>query len=751
MKAHLYRILLVLYGSIVLASGAIVPWPEPSGRPLLGRNDWQISGQAFDDYTPTDDEVAATSPPRIFFRFYTPKLGITAGDVTTKPFLTPPFLSVPVTGAGISKEGNNQLYIECLATHESRPILSADTIGRVVEAILAIPAEFCAKEIRLIAHGGGTRLLGVGTPSSVSLLTFLKSKGVGMVFPHAVLFTLIGCYLFGGVLLLRRFISAEGVPLLAILLGFTGYLEFFLYNLSPMLGGITSILLPSAGLAILVDAFRSRREWLANTWNELMPFFRVWFLGSLTYVAILYYIDNGGGAWFANYRFYPAAWSSDNQLASITGEALWRGIPLHGLFGAEWQVSDRPPVLAGLAVFARPYIYLLAGLDDGAHFVDRYYSIQEIICVCFWIPAVLYCISLFSTLSSRARLAILFFISITPFAIFNSIYTWPKLLGAAFGVLGCCVYVHQRPGNRDTDEIPSWVYLACFTALSMLTHGSDFIFLGLFWVLVVGLPRGGWLRLVKGVALIALLLAKWWAWQRFVDPPGNALLKYALAGVTGFDEKHVGLITTVVREYSELTLSAWLDEKLRYLSFLVGTVSGNSLDHIGDASYKSTIGLAEKLRTRDFFVVTQSLAGAFLCAIISGWLFVRHPGRFGATIHSDLRACLLFIGLAVLSYFLTPLVFRIAPLVIHLSFSAHLALLFAAPLLLATVSWRSFCWVLALQVAYSLVVWLIDPILRANYTDWLMIALTLCVIGIAAFSMVLIPIGIGKNRMAEAK
>jgi len=737
------RALWVLYGFLIAASAAITLWPEPTPVPLVTLQGWERDPKVFTEYLPSDVEISATirnSPQSAFYQSYAPGIGLTTGDLATKSFSPPEYLSVPVRGRSALKSGSNRVTLECSDSRASLKLFASDTFAGTAESILPVPEKFCDRGVRLVARGGGSALIGTGTPASVSLLTFLKSKGIGMLFPHAFLFGLVSLYFLAGATLPRLLVdTAHGFLFSAVLLGMTGYAEFFAYYASPDLGVASTLLLFLAALSIIAFAAWFRRPALTGTWRQLDPFLTVWFLGSLAYTAILYSIDNGGGAALANYRFSPAAWSSDNQLMGITAEALGSGQPMQDLFGAGsgWQVSDRPPLLAGLVVFMRPFIYLLARSDDGPHFVTRYYGVLEIIYVGFWLPAVWYCLGTVRSLSWRMRCAIVLFVAITPFAIFNSIYTWPKLLGGAFSLLGCFVYLYSWEDGRTAEAsgrepMTALCYLACFTALSLLSHGADFLFLGCFWAFVV-LWRGGrgaLLHLAWGVAIIAVLMAPWLAWQKLVDPPGNALVKSAFANTFGFEEKNVGVIETVIRAYAALTPAAWFDEKIRHFLLMLGAVSANFIDRMGDAGYNVAMNLAQKLRTRDFYFVGQSFAGAVICLALGAIGSKRRAAPIGPAAKQDISVCRTLVMLAVGSYLASVLVFRPVPIIHQLPYAAHLALLIGAAVWLAIRNRRAFYGVLAVEAAYSLIVWIVEPLFEAIYVDLLMVALSLAILAV---------------------
>jgi hypothetical protein len=108
---------------------------------------------------------------------------------------------------------------------------------------------------------------------------------------------------------------------------------------------------------------------------------------------------------------------------------------------------------------------------------------------------------------------------------FNNVYTWPKLLAASYFLSALAIAI-------DRDLKPS-VYaglLGALSALALLSHGAiAFALIGSVTLLLR--PALFSMRpLVIAAASSALLYAPWIAYQHWVDPPGDRLLKWHLAG-----------------------------------------------------------------------------------------------------------------------------------------------------------------------------------------------------------------------------
>jgi hypothetical protein len=149
------------------------------------------------------------------------------------------------------------------------------------------------------------------------------------------------------------------------------------------------------------------------------------------------------------------------------------------------------------------------------------------------------------------------------FAVFNSSYIWPKMNAGALG-LGAYLLLVADPLSTRTRASMRRVCLAGgLAALAMLCHGGVVFGLIALAVLVCW-PRlwVGWKQALAAVVVFVALLLPWTIWQRTVNPPGNALTKYALAGTFGFGEESISVVNTVRRAYEKLTFQGWVSSKV---------------------------------------------------------------------------------------------------------------------------------------------------------------------------------------------
>jgi hypothetical protein len=156
----------------------------------------------------------------------------------------------------------------------------------------------------------------------------------------------------------------------------------------------------------------------------------------------------------------------------------------------------------------------------------------------------------------------------------NTVYVWPKMLAGALTLAALAIVVSRDSADRWRG---AGVLVAMLAALSLLAHGGTvfaLLALAAFAIpLVVPLRR----KLTAGTVVagaaaavaVAALYLPWLLYQRFVDPPGNRLVKWMLAGVIQVDRR--GSLRTIVERYRSLSLSQLLTNKWHNAATLVAS------------------------------------------------------------------------------------------------------------------------------------------------------------------------------------
>jgi len=108
------------------------------------------------------------------------------------------------------------------------------------------------------------------------------------------------------------------------------------------------------------------------------------------------------------------------------------------------------------------------------------------------------------------------------FFLFNSIFTWPKLLAGSLGAVGLSLLVFEKPSIT----VGHWAGIAVGTSLLPTQPWHCIYAFGHFLCQKRFFP--GWKIALAGTSATLVLLVPWTAYQHFYDPPGNRLLKWEL-------------------------------------------------------------------------------------------------------------------------------------------------------------------------------------------------------------------------------
>jgi hypothetical protein len=290
----------------------------------------------------------------------------------------------------------------------------------------------------------------------------------------------------------------------------------------------------------------------------------------------------------------------DNYIPTLFADRLQAGLSTHLIVG-DWNGSDRPPLQAGLILLTRSLGGGLFGPTTGA-------LGASIAAQLLWVPALYAALRAWGV---RRRLVpiVLVFVTVTGTTLLNSVFTWPKLLSAALVLCSIALLLEARRHPRGlTRHLLLAVILFAFAALA---HGAAAFAAPLLVVLGIrALHRQAIGTVLRTLALsmvggIAVYLP-WLLYQRFVDPPGDRLLKWHLGGVTTGDPR--GAVQLIVDSYSQLTFNEWAAGRLANLATLFGP------DPFRDVScYCSS--LAER-RGAEFFSTSAALGLAFPLIIV---------------------------------------------------------------------------------------------------------------------------------------
>lgn len=687
--------------------GAVILWREPPTKPLVPADGWEVSGGFVPIDPPTKDlrKSAASDPQSRYWRSWSAELGSQPGTLRTKPFIASGSFAVPYNG--FSGEPGVSTFIECVDDGRKFHLATSRTNTQWSEVWIERPETLCKGALRVVAVSTSTKdYVALGTPYQLSWLSALKHSSLaGFWF-----LTLSWCVVAGWFLLFGR-LAVRWMPRITpafaglVGVGLIGYVQFFVYWYQPRAG-----LLLTAGLAITGTWISIRtlfgkpgplRDGPQGELQSLRFAACLWLAIALAYFALVTMVDSGAGAWEVNGRFTPARWSSDNQLPGFVSRMLASGKHDDLSDFAPWSIADRPPLSYGWHATLHDLFARLTRLNDGAMYFARYQLAIGIVLNTSW--AALLALVLPALGLSRARaLLVILVLSLCPLFIFNSVYAWPKLLSGTLTLAAAWILLGlENPARRLRDDNGGLIAAAALSALGLLTHGGSAfgIVVALAFAAVFrGLPS------VRGAVVAAVtafaLLVPWSLWQSAYHSGGNALVKFAFAGTFGFGEEHVGVADTILRSYHDLGWDAWLTKKRDGLLTVLFGIRNSCTIHEAGHSYS----LIDGWRAADFYKIVPSLNFLILGLLSLGVFRTSRPGN-AAPRQASVRLVAFGIASVAFNWLVTWDCF----IVHHQSYQAlialHLGLVLA---LLSSGRWGG--WVLALNVAYGVVVWVVEPL-----------------------------------------
>jgi hypothetical protein len=706
----------------LLAAIVLIGWPDPPKKAVVPATGWLASG-AFVATGPDRLQLPGSlidSPQARFWTTWTPTAGAQPGRLESPVFVLPPLgIAVPVRGA--AGEAGVHAYVACLATNEALGFAGARTNTDWAIATFSPASSWCAgdRRVRLVADvASTTHELSLGTPFALTRSYLLKTSTlVAASYQFLAWSVMAGLAWFCWTALGQRFAPAVRAGLALASLGLVGYAMFFVFYAAASLGALLSVGLWALGLwqAGKLVAARADRGTVDGQFSAALV---LWLAVALMVLAIHGLVDANAGSWSPNARFSPARWSSDNQLPMRIGQMLAQGeIGNTGWMGP-WKVSDRPPLAYGWHALMTKLFgsHLLPA--DGNYLYARYSWPTGILLNTLWAPLVY---ALMRRWFGSARLAVAMVAAclMSPLLLFNSGYIWPKLLAGAFG-LGAAALLFdaaspvRRPLGQDT---AGFVTAALLSALALQAHGGAMF--ALPPMIAIALWLRGWptLRaLLLSAAVCLAVLAPWMLYQHWVDPPGNALVKFAFAGTFGFGEEQMGVLATIRRAYSALTPESWLALKARALGVLL---SGQG-NQCGVGELGATLSAVDVWRERDFYYVVPSLT-LLIAAAVAARLLPRTR---------DIPPAGSWLAWGVLSVAFSTVLTLDCHLNHHQSYQALLALHMGL-LLVAARNVRFFRVAWVGVVGYGLLVWVLEPL--RHYDRWDQSALL--VAGLAALAV----------------
>jgi hypothetical protein len=710
-------------GIVLSAAVAVALWPEPAARLLTPGPDWAVEGHPEQSVTLGGLHHAShflrdsvrLNPDTRFWRVWTPSQGDLPLAISSPPFLAPPLLSIPVTGDSSGVSGPAAIWLEHLGSGQRKAVFFGATHSSFNDVLVAVPPQWVGSETRLRFQSGGKRNSGTGSVFATSGLSWLKSTFVGRLPVLLGGMTIWGFLLFTGAAVAVRAGRQDLVlPLALVQLAVTALAVFYL-SVALQVWGVrpaaaARLACGSAGLAAAVTVWVVGRRARNRAWGLLRPYGSLWVFATLLITSLCGAANTGTGHWEPNYRFWPATWSTDHELPWRFAEGIRHGEPLATIFGEQWRPTDRPPLMAAAYLLIGDLVDGSQSFNDGRYLTGVLYNTAGVALNALWIPVAFWVArKLGADLPRRHVLLITCFAATVPYSFFTTTYGWPKAFGAAFALacFGLVIDEHRRLAGSPARIL----CLAALAALSLLAHaGTAFFLAPLGLLFTTGLSLRAWKPVVGGCLIAGLLLGSWAAFKRILLPSNDPVTKYALTESFGFDQPGLTVVDLVRQRYTAMSLTDWLWLKRQMVVDAITPLRSPPAQALratgGDAS---RIGF---LRAWDFHVPTFGNAAVWLtvCMVAGLALWRKRPAA------GDPAARILIL-LAVVSLLAYVVVCLASPMLHHLPTAAWFGMAIGGGVCLARRSPCLFMVLLATQLSYFAIVWLIHPLMHAISVD----------------------------------
>ncbi len=456
------------------------------------------------------------------------------GELHSPVFEAPATLELFI--AGYRREPGLQLFLEREDNHARYPLPAQQQAAETwVKSQWNLASDLRGRELRLIAIDQAKDVagwLGVSNPRAVSTAAAFQKQlklpllTILIYLSQAALFLLPG-FAFA----VRRPISAMYAVILVVITGATlGYVSFWAFFFSNALGTAFTLIVYLTSIIALLPPFITFNA-IKKTAHLLFEPLLYTALAGLCYICF-YFLFNSNplapGVAFASDRFFVEMLPGDDVIPKIFADKIYNREPLRPFCCGDWLSSDRPPLESGIILLQRPLPLQIAG--------DFNYELLGTALQCFWICGVWCLLQALGTPAGRIR-QVLGFLIFSGFLFYNSLYLWPKLLSAAFILFLLSIMIAMLRANRTLTNFETAIAAVCLGLALMAHPGSTFSLL----IFVVIFARFRHLFSLRKTALAcAIVLAfylPWTAYQKFVDPPGDRLLKMHLAGIVPVDPR----------------------------------------------------------------------------------------------------------------------------------------------------------------------------------------------------------------------
>lgn len=299
-----------------------------------------------------------------------------------------------------------------------------------------------------------------------------------------------------------------------------GLLAFWIFFFSKTLGRSFCFVVYLSSAALLLRFSRDKVNALAVLRSVLSPL--VYAVGTgLLYTAFFFVPSKSVGSdpELPASRFFGPGLPEDNLIPLFLADRIYDRRPLRPFCCGGWLSSDRPPLESGVFLLQRP---LRIGGGKWLHYQLLATALQ-----CLWVCGV-WCLLLSLGASETRAKQTLAFLVCSGFLFYNCVYTWPKLFASSLVLSTFAVLIAIVRQGRPATKLEV-LTASGSVGLTLMAHpGSVFSFPALAALAFRNRRLVSLRQFALGASVVLCLVLPWSAYQRWVDPPGDRLMKMHL-------------------------------------------------------------------------------------------------------------------------------------------------------------------------------------------------------------------------------
>ncbi len=485
----------------------------------------------------------------------------------------------------------------------------------------------------------------------------------------------------------RRVISGPlVVPIAAVVGCVFGYAAVWAYFGNRQVHGvgtafsITTLAIAVIALVLIVLSPAHRR--LIRTVDVAAPL-ALLYLVSLFYTSLTFGCSVTAEVTTPNVLCHLTGPTGDNILPLIFANSVHHGNPHELIWG--WQQSARPPLQSGVVLMQTP-------LTQRPGWQNTSYLAVAILLQVLWVPAT-WAIGRALRLTGRGLAIVLTMCLFSGFYLFNSVFTWPKLLAASLALTAFALFFFERASWW------TWGLGGLAAAESLVAHtGVVFALLPMAVFLLLRRYRRPWRLYALAGVLAVVVLVPWQLYQKVYDPPGDGLLKLHLAGGLRVQGRPRTFGQLFHDNYTQPSPATIVENKLNNVTQLVAVPN--------DSRPLDGTGITASMRDQEFRYTVFALGLFHL-----GWfaLLIRSTRRrLRETLDlGRLNFMLILAGLGMLAW----IVIMYGPpqaitVVFQNSYATMMLLFIALGAAMTALPRRVLYPALALQAGYAAVIWM---------------------------------------------